>query len=783
MEIGLCQGIIHWSQRANVKAVERTIDSAGIQSLNADWVELPVRAIISHASFTSTREIASASFVTFAADLTDMNNLKIFDFMHFPEMHLLTDQCDEHAIAPHPIHCCRTHPKQPGVLIPRDVTEDTEYSVAVSLAPWEDDRVVMGCGQELASRLRAWRLFIAGMFTVYISCVLLYQFQYERIINLLPASNPSSQPVNSILLTAISLRTHIHQLAQDHHPEVDIHLEDSQLGHTGEVVGQHQHTVNSDRLQIAIGGGITSSKLKGITKDNIPEKFQFFFTLFPSFCKSASSGYDYHFYLAYDHVDTAFSNATLVQAFHTHFKAKADALCSKEVAASLSLHFVQCSHHKKPAWAQNDAMMEAFMDNVDYFYRVNDDSDLKSVGWTPAFIKALEQHVPPKVGVVGPKHKGGNTAILTYDFVHKTHVELFGFYYPRTFSDWYADDWITKVYRPDLSTKLKEIQVVHTMKLGQRYGTTWGKGKELPTRLARDQITLKRYVKYKKDPPVVADPSKMIAMSLYGSNPLDTMGAIRNAYLLPIFFPGWTLRVYVADPKSANASLVVPPRVISKLRSSGAQVAYVNTSVLLMPPEQWSYLAVDAPSVAVLLVRHPRARLDDRDAAAVQLWLQNWQPFHCIRDHPKHQDVPVTDGMWGARTEELGLLLGAPVSTLLQPQTLKSILEKDGRWRDGADFLTDLLWPLVENYALCHDSVSCNKWKGADPFPVARTDPAQFVGRYYDIQQDALSKEDIATVPECIGKKEAVSVRPSEVQFPSRPQEKRTALTDAAGSA
>ena len=39
----------------------------------------------------------------------------------------------------------------------------------------------------------------------------------------------------------------------------------------------------------------------------------------------------------------------------------------------------------------------------------------------------------------------GNIAILTHDFVHRTHVDIFGFYYPRVFTDWFADDWITGI--------------------------------------------------------------------------------------------------------------------------------------------------------------------------------------------------------------------------------------------------------------------------------------------------------------------------------------------------
>lgn len=55
---------------------------------------------------------------------------------------------------------------------------------------------------------------------------------------------------------------------------------------------------------------------------------------------------------------------------------------------------------------------------------------------------------PPLVGVAGPNHTGGLLSILTYDFVHRTHVEVFGFYYPRIFQNWYGDNWITRIYQP-----------------------------------------------------------------------------------------------------------------------------------------------------------------------------------------------------------------------------------------------------------------------------------------------------------------------------------------------
>lgn len=64
-------------------------------------------------------------------------------------------------------------------------------------------------------------------------------------------------------------------------------------------------------------------------------------------------------------------------------------------------------------------------------YRVNDDTELTSPGWTEAFIETLARYEPSNVGVVGPMHTGGNEGILTYDFTHKTHITVFGFHYPR----------------------------------------------------------------------------------------------------------------------------------------------------------------------------------------------------------------------------------------------------------------------------------------------------------------------------------------------------------------
>lgn len=220
---------------------------------------------------------------------------------------------------------------------------------------------------------------------------------------------------------------------------------------------------------IAVGGAITSKGVKNVNMGSFAAKFQLFTSLIPTFCKTASRGYDYRFYLAYDITDPVFTNVRMLNTFTKTFAAETLRLCYQPRRIKCSIYMVECNYTGKPTWAQNDAMLEAYLDHVDYFYRINDDSKLNTSGWVESFISTLNQYNPPLVGVVGPNHTGGKTSILTYDFVHRTHVDIFGFYYPRLFTAWWADGWMTDIYQPNHSTKLTNVRLLHTKALGRRY--------------------------------------------------------------------------------------------------------------------------------------------------------------------------------------------------------------------------------------------------------------------------------------------------------------------------
>ncbi len=225
--------------------------------------------------------------------------------------------------------------------------------------------------------------------------------------------------------------------------------------------------LNTSQVSIAVGLAITTKRSEPSSSSALGITCPFFKSLLPSFCRSASQGYRYKFYLAYDANDKYFSQASFRVSFINTFADHVDKNCPGK--SSYSIHVIRCNYSDHPAWAQNDAMMEAYLDDVDYFYRVNDDVIMQTVGWTEMFINALASFTPPNVGVVGPSGTRGNNKILTFDFVHKTHMDIFGFYYPRLFKGWFADDWITEVYKPKRSCKLASVRLLHTFENRRRY--------------------------------------------------------------------------------------------------------------------------------------------------------------------------------------------------------------------------------------------------------------------------------------------------------------------------
>ena len=115
--------------------------------------------------------------------------------------------------------------------------------------------------------------------------------------------------------------------------------------------------------------------------------------------------------------------------------------------------------------------------------------------WAISFVNSMKS-LEKQIGVVGPLCKQGNIFILTHDFVHRTHLDIFEMnYYPPDLTDWWLDDWITRVYGSTRSTRLDIVEVVHhNTAHKRRYNVDHTKKTHLDTLITDGQVKIKKYM-------------------------------------------------------------------------------------------------------------------------------------------------------------------------------------------------------------------------------------------------------------------------------------------------
>jgi hypothetical protein len=201
---------------------------------------------------------------------------------------------------------------------------------------------------------------------------------------------------------------------------------------------------------------------------------------------------------------------------------------------------------------------------------------------------------------------------------------------------------------------------------------------------------------------------KVISFSLWGDNPKYTIGAIRNAELTSIIYPGWISRFYCGES--------VPTDIIKTL------ISLPNTEVVMMGVDGdwtgmfWRFYACEDSEI--MLSRDTDSRLSLREKLAVDEWLNSDKDFHIMRDHP-HHNREILGGMWGVRN---GLLKN--IKELINDYT------KGDFWQVDQNFLREKIYPLVINNSFTHDSY-LNYNTNSKPFPSKRIN-REFVGDVFD---------------------------------------------------
>jgi len=148
---------------------------------------------------------------------------------------------------------------------------------------------------------------------------------------------------------------------------------------------------------------------------------------------------------------------------------------------------------QNPVRVWNYLFQQAYQEGYDYFYQIGDDivslgSFFSKPDFSTVFVQKLQ--AMNNIGVTGP-YDQNNPKVLTQSFVHRTHMDIFGFYYPPELKNWFCDDWIQHVYsKYNLCIHTKEVKVTNS-KEKPRYKVE--NNPELFKKLAtRDSLILKK---------------------------------------------------------------------------------------------------------------------------------------------------------------------------------------------------------------------------------------------------------------------------------------------------
>jgi dTDP-4-dehydrorhamnose reductase len=149
-----------------------------------------------------------------------------------------------------------------------------------------------------------------------------------------------------------------------------------------------------------------------------------------SFKDTTTSDFEYKFFIGYDFDD----------AFYTK---KETILFFKDQGVNIDFTELTCEKgHVTKMW--NILAKKAYTEGFDYMYACGDDIIFNKIGWLNISVETLLKN--NKIGLTGPMATNGNPNILTQCFVHRTHFEIFKFFYPEEITNWYCDDWINDLY-------------------------------------------------------------------------------------------------------------------------------------------------------------------------------------------------------------------------------------------------------------------------------------------------------------------------------------------------
>ena len=208
-----------------------------------------------------------------------------------------------------------------------------------------------------------------------------------------------------------------------------------------------------------------------------------------------------------------------------------------------------------------------------------------------------------------------------------------------------------------------------------------------------------------------------IAFSLFGTNPMYTMGAVRNAELAPRIYPEWKA-IFYCDKD-------VPVTVIKKIEKARGEIRGpvdgINNQMF------WRFCICDDIKFTHFLIRDTDSRLNPREKGAVDEWLNSGMLWHTMADHPQHTP-PIGGGLCGGKTGVVQMK-----NLIITSGLARSKYTRERGYDQDQIFLANYVLPVVRKSIMRHDSCNRHIYRWAVPFPDGnKFGTERFVGEIFD---------------------------------------------------
>ena len=208
---------------------------------------------------------------------------------------------------------------------------------------------------------------------------------------------------------------------------------------------------------------------------------------------------------------------------------------------------------------------------------------------------------------------------------------------------------------------------------------------------------------------------KIISISVWGSKPAYSVGALKNIELAQKIFPDWICRIFVDD--------TVPTNYVEKmLEFPNVELAQVENDSIF--GAFWRFYSMFQNENDIVISRDSDSRLSERELRCVNEWIGSDKKFSIIRDHHRHYDWPMLAGMWGMKGK-----LGDDILTIMEKYAQHHFYTSD------QIFLKDIIWEDARKNCMIHGFLEIDWMKET-------RDKFNFIGQGYNENDDHLYSGD-----------------------------------------